>query len=526
MMNYRRLGRTNLRVSAVGYGTCQLRMVPEQQAIDSMKQAFSLGVNIVHTAPDYAGADDLVAEAVKASGREVIVCSQGFGSREVMEHHFEETCAKLGKRRLELFGIACVDDREMEGENVWEAGGMVEFLNEKKAQGRLQGTFCTTHGTPLYIQRLVESNAFDAILLAYNPLGYHLLSYKPDPPAEPEELFGNRDLFPIFASHDVGLMLMKPLAGGLLCSGRAFRPHDDPSPRLRARDVLRYLLVKHPEVACLMPGTNSPAEAEENALAAHGPLREERGIVEEIESTIGRLQITLCNRCGRCDELCSRHLPVSWLFRAAYIEESRSMPFETLDRHRYFMLHPWTEAPRCSTCAEVTCRCPVGLNIPVALTAIHERMTNLRLQEIPAPQADPPPPNGSHAARLVAAEWERPPVAGHRCALRLVVDNTGTHGWHNAPGLPVVTLEAAWMRAEPPSISPAPSMPDPPFQKMTRTRMRGDIPTGQRGYFVIEPTAPFRKGCYDLEFRLTFLREDQPAEQIPLGRIEVSVAEP
>lgn len=526
MMNYRRLGRTNLMVSAVGFGTCQLRMVPEQQAIDSMKQAFSLGVNIVHTAPDYAGADDLVAEAVKASGRDVIVCSQGFGSREVIEHYFEETCAKLGKRRLEMFGIACVDDREMEGENVWEAGGMVDFLNEKKAQGRLLGAFCTTHGTPLYIKKLVESDAFDAILLAYNPLGYHLLSYKPDPPAQPETLFGNRDLFPIFVSHDVGLMLMKPLAGGLLCSGRAFIPNYDLGTRPRARDVLRYLLVKHPEVACLMPGTNSPAEAEENALAGHGPLGEEVGIVEDVELAIARLQIAVCSRCGKCDELCSRHLPVSWLFRAAYIEDSRSMPFETLDRHRYFMLHPWTEAPRCSTCSEVTCRCPVGINIPGALTVIHERMTNLRLQEIPAPHTDILPPNCSHAARLVAAEWERPPVAGRQCAVRLVVDNTGTHGWHNASGLPVVTLEAEWRQAEPLSFSPVPSVPEPPSQKITCTRMRGDIPTGQRGYFVINATAPCLKGCYGLEVRLTFLLDDRLVEFIPLGRIEVSVAEP
>jgi len=43
-MQYRRLGRSNLMVSAVGFGTCQLRRVPEQQALDTLKRGFALGV--------------------------------------------------------------------------------------------------------------------------------------------------------------------------------------------------------------------------------------------------------------------------------------------------------------------------------------------------------------------------------------------------------------------------------------------------------------------------------------------------
>src|SRR5262245_7121535 len=162
MMNRRRLGRTNLQVSVVAFGTCQFRLLPAWQAIDSLKRGFELGVNLVHTAPDYEGADDLVAQAVREAGAEVIVCSQGYGPLSHFEYLFESTCAKLGKQRLEMFGIACIDDREMLGEDVWGPQGMIAFLQRKKAEGRLGGTFCTTHGTPAYIRRLIESDAFDA----------------------------------------------------------------------------------------------------------------------------------------------------------------------------------------------------------------------------------------------------------------------------------------------------------------------------------------------------------------------------
>jgi aryl-alcohol dehydrogenase-like predicted oxidoreductase len=42
-MNYRRLGRTNLDVSVVAFGTCQLRLVPEAQAINTLLKGFELG---------------------------------------------------------------------------------------------------------------------------------------------------------------------------------------------------------------------------------------------------------------------------------------------------------------------------------------------------------------------------------------------------------------------------------------------------------------------------------------------------
>src|SRR3954447_12842937 len=102
-MQDRRLGKTGLRVSAVGFGTCQLRLVPRAQAIDTLLKGFDLGVNLVHTAPDYEGAEDVIAEAVARAprGHRVVVASQGYdvhynsdGPVTHFERLFEATCAR------------------------------------------------------------------------------------------------------------------------------------------------------------------------------------------------------------------------------------------------------------------------------------------------------------------------------------------------------------------------------------------------------------------------------------------------
>jgi glutamate-1-semialdehyde aminotransferase/predicted aldo/keto reductase-like oxidoreductase len=497
MMRYRRLGRTNLQVSVVGFGTCQLRLVPESQALATLRRGFELGVNLVHTAPDYEGADDLIARAVREAGRPVIVCSQGYGPMSHFEHLFESAAAKFGRGQLELFGIACVDDREALGENVWGSGGMIDFLKRQKARGRLGGIFCTTHGTPEYLRKLIESDAFDALMVAYNPLGFHLLSYHPGNGRPAEELARTRDeVFPLARQRDVGLLIMKPLAGGLLCAGKAFPPRarlTPPEARVTAAEVLRLILA-HPEVSCVVPGTASPAEAEENARAGHEPAALPAEQLQEVRSRVRLLDTALCSRCGACDALCSQKLPVSWLFRAGYVSVFPSATFETPAEFEYFRLHPGREAT-CATCTDVTCACPAEIPIPTSLTRIHDLMGDLRERGlVPPPPAAPPGPVGgaTWAAQVVIqdipAEWG----PGQTEVCRLYLENTGQHPWHarSSADRPRTVLCAFW---------------DGTLYR--QVPLRDDVPAGGRGHFVFELAAPAKPGVHELRLDLA---EDGP----------------
>lgn len=452
-MNYRRLGRTGLRVSVVGVGTTQLRRVPEAQAVATLKRAFELGVNHVNIGPDYEGADDLVLAALRECSVRggIYVSLQTGGDRAYIERLFERTCEKFETDRLDLFGLAALSEQEVFGQNVWGRGGTVEFLQRMKADGRLRAIFASDHGSPEHMKTVLERDVFDALMLAYNPLGFHIISFRPDtvwkietPPAPLQGAYEwediprtAREVFPMAKERDVGIMVMKPLAGGLLASSRAFppRPYRADLPReLRAGDVLRYVLMQE-GVSCVVPGTCSVAEAEENAAAGSGTIGLDPEAVARVETRTGALTRTLCSRCGKCDDLCSKGLPVSFIFRAAYHYLYPSAPFEVSSNLQYFKLHPW-ERSACEDCDNRTCVCPAGIDIPGEMIAIHRKMLELR-DTGKVPDADRGAADWAtgrpFAFKLLSLEAPESLGPGQEAAVVLHVRNIGSHPWLLSP---------------------------------------------------------------------------------------------
>ena len=94
-MNYRRLGKTELNVSAVGVGTWQLGgewgKVYEQSEVDRMiRRAGELDINLIHTAECYGDhtSEELVGNAIKGQREDWIVATK-FGHK--FHANFERT---------------------------------------------------------------------------------------------------------------------------------------------------------------------------------------------------------------------------------------------------------------------------------------------------------------------------------------------------------------------------------------------------------------------------------------------------
>ena len=338
-------------------------------------RGFELGVNVVHTAPDYEGVDAIVARAIRESGRTVHVLPQAYdvhyntkGRVENFERLFEDALRTYGVDRFPLFGIACLDDREAYQENVWGTGGMVEFLLRKKSEGVIGGLYCTTHGGPDFVLRALEADVFDALMIAYNPLGFHLLSFSPPEGRSFENMKATKEqIFPAAAARDVGIIVMKPLAGGLLCDSRAFPPRAPLSPEhgqgARHRRVafdprrpVRGLCHARHGV-----GRRSRGERARRAFAAGRGARARRGHPRARRS-LARQRVQPLRRVRRFVQPGAAHL-------MAVSRRLRQHPTlgNVRDVGRRRVLQPASEAGvDLRTCPAVTCACRTASTFPPA----------------------------------------------------------------------------------------------------------------------------------------------------------------
>lgn len=487
-MQYRRVGRTDLHLSTIGFGTAQFPMLPPHQAIASLQRGFELGVNWVHVSHEYGDAESLVARAVRKSGKDIAVLAQASGDVDHFAACFERTCEVLGRRRLDMFGINCINDCEYLQQDVWGPRGMAAYLARLKREGRIRATFCTTHGQPDDIERVVRSGCFDAVMMAYNPAGFHLFTYYPESLGRTfEDISQHRPrVFPVALEHGVSVLVMKALAGGLLCKSKALPPHEWLAPEdqpLCATDLLKHAL-DHPAVCAVVVGTGSVEEAEENARAGYEPIALAPERRAAVERAIEPFRTQVCSRCGKCESTCSHGLPIATMFRDVYVWNHRSEPSMPLDRENYFLLHP-DNVLTCVSCTDQSCLCPQGMDIPRELARADALTRRLQLErKRPGSPEDYPAhiAPGTFPALVLSRDVPERLAAGASQVCRLIVQNAGHSSWR-MEGPPQLGVYFDRRRVD--------AIP-----------VRHDVPPGTRTAFAFELHAPSGNGPHQLEFRL------------------------
>ena len=211
-MPYRTLGRTGEQVSLVGLGGYHLGVTPdEQESIGLIRAAIDSGINFMDNSWDYHGGacESRMGRALKDGYREkVFLMTKIDGqTREAAARQIEESFRRLQVDVVDLLQfheIIRVDDPR----RIFAPGGAMEAVREAREAGRVRYIGFTGHKDPdIHLEMLgvafSHGFTFDAVQMPLNVLDAHFRSFE-------------KKVLPVLLEHGIGVLGMKPLAGGRL----------------------------------------------------------------------------------------------------------------------------------------------------------------------------------------------------------------------------------------------------------------------------------------------------------------------
>ena len=293
-MKYRRLGRTDLRVSVVGIGTWQLGgewgKTFEQTEVDTMlARASELGVNLIDTAECYGDhlSEELIGRALKGRRDDWIIATKfGHGFKasfgrdmlfepENIQEQLEKSLRALQTDTIDLYQFHSGTDEMFDTPGLWE------MLQEQVDAGKVRHlgiSVSKTHGSLYQVDQASEVEA-EAIQVFYNRIH-----------RKPEE-----QMFDSCLRQDLGVLARVPLASGYLSgkydkeatfAGTDVRSvwQDEDEKREIVEEVMKLKsevpeevpmaqwalawCLQHPAVTCVIPGCKTVEQVVSNARAA------------------------------------------------------------------------------------------------------------------------------------------------------------------------------------------------------------------------------------------------------------------
>nr|WP_145165047.1 aldo/keto reductase [Paenibacillus terrae] len=291
-MKYRRLGKTELKVSVVGVGTWQFggdwgKDFNQQEADAILHKAKDLGINLIDTAECYGPhhlSESLIGNFLKRDRREDWVVASKFGhhwhdhwenawSADEVLVQLDESLKALQTDYIDLYQFHSGSDEVFHNDDLWT------LLDKQVQAGKIRnlGISIGSNDNLEQTSRATELNA-KAIQVVYNRLD-----------RKPEER-----VFPSCTEQDLGVLARVPLASGYLSGkykpGAVFQDNvrkrherDNIDARLREVEEIQRTEVpegvgmaqwalawclQNPAVDCVIPGCKSPEQVEANAAAA------------------------------------------------------------------------------------------------------------------------------------------------------------------------------------------------------------------------------------------------------------------
>jgi predicted aldo/keto reductase-like oxidoreductase len=377
---YRKFGKTNEMVSALGFGCMRLPIIgndptniDEEKAINMIRYAIDAGVNYVDTAYPYhgtgfthGGASELfVAKALKDGYRQRVKLATKLPSwliktRADMDKYLNEQLERLETDTIDFYLVHSLN------ENVWpvlKENGITEFLEQAIKDGRIKYAGFSFHDQIGLFKEIVDYYDWSFCQIQYNYLD--------------EKYQAGTEGLVYAAKKGLGITIMEPLRGGNIVNlPQEAKDMIDQADvkRTPAEWGLRWVW-NRPEVSVVLSGMTTMDQVTENIKVAqeaevNSLTWKELQIIEQIKNLFEQRIKVNCTGCSYCMPCpaginipgCFSTYNDHWVFDA------------TTAAKKMYEIRSKLSAPasKCVECGKCESHCPQGIPIREELKNVKE----------------------------------------------------------------------------------------------------------------------------------------------------------
>jgi len=378
-MRYRRFGRLDWQVSALGFGAMRLPVIDrdpscihEAEATQMLHYAIDHGVNYVDTAYAYHGgmSEPFLGRALQGGYRGRVRLATKLPSWQVeraedFDRYLDEQLERLQTDYLDFYLLHNLNAK------VWAKLrdlGVLRWAERAMASGRFRSFGFSFHDRYEVFQEIVDAtDLWTLCQIQYNYMDEHNQA-------------GRRGL-QYAAGKGLAVVVMEPIRGGSLA--RNIPPQvqaiwdEAPVRRTPAEWALQWVW-NHPEVSVALSGMSTMRHVVENVASADrsGPgilTAEELALIARVRDAYLGLRPIPCTDCGYCQP-CPQGVNIPRTFELY----NDAFMYRYPDRARafYTWLRADERADQCIACRECEEKCPQQIAIPDWLEKVHAFLTS------------------------------------------------------------------------------------------------------------------------------------------------------
>lgn len=340
-MLYRTLGRTKLKVSALGMGTIAI----ENAAV--IHRAMDLGINFFDTAECYQGGNSEIklGKALKGRRDKAIVATKwhtnGHTPAQELLDSLDASLTRLQMDYVDLIQIHGAGGAgQVNSDELWEA-----FTTARKA-GKARFNGVTAHGNQVeVINAAVKSGRYDAVLPSYNAM-----------------LAGQlKAVIAAAAKAKVGVIAMKVL-----------QPAHEGSEALKGlrgnpfQQAIQWV-INDTNVATAIVDMPNFEQLEEDVAGARMTMT--RAELDRFEQAVAMAAAGTCHLCGACTGQCPRGVQVAEVMRYRLYHDGYGDRVRAVQLYRE--LPTGASAAACGDCDGCRVICPWGVAVRSRMEQMH-----------------------------------------------------------------------------------------------------------------------------------------------------------